>query len=311
MAVTSLTTTVPRAVEQRAPKIARVAKDKAKPAPRRVARVIDRQYVQKQGFFDPHKARLGFDNRQNKNRFNGCKKEYGLVAPEAGFYCGSLSKSGIYASLAAEAAFYAPLGASKYKQLQRAPDLPMARQYFEPSTIFPSTKILIEYEPASPLLTYSPFDDVRELEMVLSDELELVTDHLLCIYSDAPQSERDKWITERIARELDTMRATRRKKLDLESLLEHPQYIFSAPLGNAILAADVGLSWSSVRGDVVPQMAFLEGSQNLVLPVQADLSTGLLAVRLHHFDSSNRKFISEPADPNSLILPSSHDSSII
>lgn len=242
----------------------------------RVGRRTKRSHVMTNGLLDSSKLVKGFDNSGSKWRWNGCKNEFNFVDPAPGYYCSTVSRYGQFSAVASEFGYYENLSSGLK---------PQQVEYWKPSRLFPPDTVLIDLStPKSthhtpPIRVFEPFDEsnLQWLEVIFGTPVMAeMTEQLLCINFEAPESERIKYISKPMDDELRIIKSSKRGVLTLKSLMTSPSYGLSSLVGNACLGAEIGIVAPSARASDVPQQAFLDGSSNVVLPVKKDNSTSLV-----------------------------------
>jgi hypothetical protein len=267
-------------------------------AEQRVGRRVGREHAQTHGMLDPVKLVKGYNNSKAAWRWNGVSKapmDLQLVQPESAIYCSTLSKQWQFAAVAAEFGYHSNKN-STFK--------PTVKEFWNPHVLFPPTTVLVDMRsprPVSfgkPVVVFDPCEEesLNQLADILGPQLRMeMTEQLLCIYQQAPINVREELISEFIARELDVVIQQGRGILSMGALLDSPSYALSAWVGNACLGSDIGIKTPSARNHLVPQQAFLGGSVNVILPVEADGSTGLELNGVWDFDVVDKRFEFTPA----------------
>ncbi|MEX6500623.1 hypothetical protein [Pseudomonas zhanjiangensis] len=223
----------------------------------KVARIIDRQYLDNNGVMDPRKI-VVFDNSQKGYRFSGNQtKSYreiqklinasgvSLSYGKPGTYVSRKANNGLFPTLASERGYYRNTDA--YNEILGG-DTSLLKDYFDFEGLM-KNQYIIQHDIAAPI----PYIDLEERatkESILEINKDPINE-LLLLYKDfqiagLPHPD-----------DVDEL---------IEFLIYGDVYDFSQPLGNALLESSTAIQFSSARARVAPNQQYFEGGGNMVIP---------------------------------------------
>jgi hypothetical protein len=266
----------------------------SEPLDKKVARMTKKEFVcdiwgGKQSFA-PRKAILGYDNSTDVLRYSGGGGENGLPGAQSAIYLGTQSKALIYPTITAELAYYTDK--KKYAELQGEPAVSpydSQRDYFDPHKVFPSTKVVIEYIPSPTLRVLNlTLAEIREgLSYVLRPHLIKTADALRMLIETVPDYEIQQWMDSATRNEVEKLSSG--QPVSIDAAFRLPTYSLTAPLGNALLEANIGVVFTSARQDVVPVQEYMDNAANVALPMRPGLDLPIMPSRLFVFRAQDRK----------------------
>jgi hypothetical protein len=267
-----------------------------------VARITGRRFVLgDDGRIDVRKAVTGFDNSARANRCSGG----GYAGAQPGYYVATRGRNGLYPSITSEAGYYAHK--AEYAELQQIKAekggiaLERLRTFYAGSVLLPPESIVIAYETLVPVQAWNWDEGRDDLQAVLREPLREYTERMRQIIAEAPKSEIDALMSPAARREIERLGAGTPMPLSVAMGLS--DYSVSSAIGNAALAAGVAVQFPSVRSDIMHSDDYMNGGNNLVLPMSDGVPLDLRPTRVYTFDAPARRLqswtIGEYADAGS------------
>lgn len=223
----------------------------------KLARIIDRAYLDTGGIMDPKKI-LVFDNSQKGYRLSGSRTKsikpiekliedsgVPLSCGQPGTYVARKANNGLFPTLTAERSFYRKM--ELYERIMAGDDT-LLKEYFDFEGLMHG-QYVIQHDVRVPI----PYIDLEEpsvVESIFDINRGPVSD-LLMLYRDfGVQGLPD----------LDDVAGLR------DLLISGDMYDFSQPFGNAMLESSTAIQFGSARAKVAPVQQYFEGGGNMVIP---------------------------------------------
>lgn len=223
----------------------------------KIARIIERRYLESNGVFDPKKI-VVFDNSQKGYRFSGSKtKSYkgiqkliddsgvSLSYGRPGTYVSRKANNGLFSTLAAERGYYRK--PEIYEEILSG-NTGLLGEYFDFEGLM-QDQYVIQHD-VSASIPYIDLEDAVTKESILEINKEPISE-LLLFYKDF---------------QVDDLPHPDDAEALIKFLMYGDMYDFSQPFGNALLDASTAIQFSSARAKVSPVQQYFEGGGNMVIP---------------------------------------------
>jgi hypothetical protein len=223
----------------------------------KVARIIERRHVDTFGKPDKSKVTV-FDNSLKPYRYNGnspnsfppiqqllTDSKISLPNPQPGTYVATKGNNNLFASLAAERAYYRDN--ETYKALLSG-DKRKLREYFDMENLM-EDRYILEQEVTRPINYINTADPStrRAMQEIYKEHMK----ELLYLYKDF---------------NIPNLPDANEPNELLDFFLSGPTYDLSQPIGNTLLSNSLAIKFPSARTNAAPTPLYFEGSSNFVIP---------------------------------------------